>query len=83
MKKKITILNNKKIIIISTIILFFVIGSFFFGKTDNRLIISLKEKIPLSLRVFFKDNIFLYLIIKNKLKLLKKNLQYPLKDHKI
>ena len=74
MKKKITILNNKKIIIISTIILFFVIGSFFVGKTDNRLIISLKEKIPLSLRVFFKDNIFFIFDYKKQIKAFKKEL---------
>jgi len=73
-KKKITILNNKKIIIISTIILFFVIGSFFVGKTDNRLIISLKEKIPLSLRVFFKDNIFFIFDYKKQIKAFKKEL---------
>ena len=62
----------KKIIIgISIIALFFIIGLVFVGKTDNRFIFTLKEKIPHSIKNFFKDNIFFIFDYKEKLKVLK------------
>ena len=62
----------KKIIIgISIIALFFIIGLVFVGKTDNRFILTLKEKIPHSIKNFFKDNIFFIFDYKEKLKVLK------------
>jgi len=68
MKKTLLFLikNNKVLIIISVFAIFFIAGSIFVGKTDNRFLFTAKEKIPLSVRVFFKDNIFLYLTIRKK-----------------
>ena len=55
MKKTLLFLikNNKVLTIISVFAIFFIAGSIFVGKTDNRFLFTAKEKIPLSVRVFF------------------------------
>jgi hypothetical protein len=70
MKKTLLFLikNNKVLIIISVFAIFFIAGSIFVGKTDNRFLFTAKEKIPLSVRVFFKDNIFFIFDYKKEIK---------------
>ena len=46
----------KKIFI--AFIIFFIIGAFFIGYTDNRIIFTLKNNIPIELRSFLKKTIF-------------------------
>ena len=61
MKKKTLILT------ISLIFLLFVfIGSVIIGQTDNRLIFTLKNNIPLGLRVFLKDKVFFIFSLNNE-----------------
>ena len=55
-------MNKKKLIIILIVLIliaFFTISSLI-GYTENRFVISLKEKVPYSLRVFLKKKCFFY-----------------------
>ena len=63
MKKKTLVLTISLIFL-----LFLIIGSVFIGRTDNRIIFTLKNNIPMELRVFLKDNIFFIFSINNELK---------------
>ena len=47
---------SKKIVV--TLIVFLIIGSFFIGYTDNRILFTLKNNIPIELRSFLKNTIF-------------------------
>tara|TARA_B100001057_G_C22803360_1_gene932389 strand:+ start:235 stop:1665 length:1431 start_codon:yes stop_codon:yes gene_type:complete len=44
--------------IVGALIVFLIIGSFFIGYTDNRILFTLKNNIPLELRSFLKNTIF-------------------------
>lgn len=63
MKKKIFVLITTTIFLV-----FFIIGFVFIGQTDNRLIFTFKNNIPLGLRVFLKDNVFFIFSINNDVK---------------
>ena len=63
MKKKIFVLITTTIFLV-----FFIIGFVFTGQTDNRLIFTFKNNIPLGLRVFLKDNVFFIFSINNDVK---------------
>ena len=61
MKKKTLILTISLIFL-----LFLFIGSVIIGQTDNRLIFTLKNNIPLGLRVFLKDKVFFIFSLNNE-----------------
>ena len=64
----------KKIIFLITIFTI-IAGSFFIGYTDNRLIFTLKNKIPIELRSFLKKTIFFPFSHNNQISQLEKKIK--------
>jgi len=68
-------MNKKKLIIILIVLIliaFFTISSLI-GYTENRFVISLKEKVPYSLRIFLKKNVFFIADIRAQIEELKRS----------
>ena len=63
---------KKTIIIIFSILLFIIIGSVFVGKTDNRLILGIKNIFPQSIKNIFGEKIFFVFKQKNQINELEK-----------
>jgi len=66
------IIKNTFFVTIVLIILFTLIGVFFIGKTDNRIIFTLKNKIPVSLSSFVKETILFPFTHKSEINILYK-----------
>ena len=63
---------KKTIIVLFSIILFILIGSVFIGRTDNRLILRIKNIFPQNVKNFIGDKIFFVFKQQNQINQLKK-----------